>query len=244
MSSNKQGGIGDVVRTVLYAVLIALAVRTLAYEPFNIPSGSMIPTLLEGDYLFVSKFSYGYSYHTIAFGYPLFQGRIFGSQPERGDVAVFKLPTDPSIDYIKRIVGLPGDRVQVREGRLYVNDELVERTRIGGYELRDRFGRVEQVTEYEERLDDRTYSVLERTQNHFLDNTQVFEVPADHYFAMGDNRDASQDSRVLNAVGYIPEENLVGRAEFLWFSLDGARFWEIWRWPTSIRFNRLFTGIE
>ncbi|WP_366656397.1 signal peptidase I [Fodinicurvata sp. EGI_FJ10296] len=244
MSSKKQGGIGDVIKTVVYAVLIALAVRTLAYEPFNIPSGSMIPTLLEGDYLFVSKFSYGYSYHTIAFGYPLFNGRIFGSDPERGDVAVFKLPSDPSVDYIKRIVGLPGDTVQVRDGSLYINDELIERTEVGQYELRDRFGRVESVTEYSEQLGDHSYSVLERTRNHFLDNTQVFEVPEDHYFAMGDNRDSSQDSRVLNAVGFIPEENLVGRAEFLWFSLDDARFWEIWRWPTAIRFDRLFTAIQ
>ena len=217
------GGVLETVKTVVYAVLIALVVRTIAYEPFNIPSGSMVPTLLVGDYLFVSKFSFGYSRYSLPFGLPLFSGRIslpFSHLPERGDVAVFKLPTDPSTDYIKRIVGLPGDHIQVRHGNLYINEQLVPRRAI----------------------DDYVYE--ESGTNGPLDNTPVYEVPPGHYFAMGDNRDNSQDSRVLSAVGYVPAENLVGRAQFLFFSTTGAaRWWEIWKWPFAIRYRRLLNGV-
>jgi signal peptidase I len=226
------GGILDTAKTIVYAVLIALVVRTVAYEPFNIPSGSMIPTLLVGDYLFVSKFSYGYSRYSLPFGLPLFSGRIFFHSPERGDVAVFKLPTDNSTDYIKRLVGLPGDRIQVKNGILYINDQPCPRQRVDDY-IYEEGGSVMPLARY-----------IKLGDNGPLDNTQVYHVPPGEYFAMGDNRDNSQDSRVLSAVGYVPAENLVGRAEFIFFSTDGsARLWEFWKWPFAIRYNRLLHGV-
>jgi signal peptidase I len=244
MAKKERGGVGETVRTIIYAVLIALGVRTLAFEPFNIPSGSMIPTLLIGDYLFVSKFSYGYSRETIAFGLPLFDGRIFGSDPERGDVAVFKLPTDTSVDYIKRVIGLPGDRIQMKNGVLNINGEPVERKRIEDY-TGTCSGGVEVFQQYIETLPNGvTHRIIERSDAGGLDNTQLYEVPANHYFMMGDNRDCSQDSRVLSLVGYVPEENFVGRAEVLWFSLEDASFWEFWKWPFALRLSRMFTGVS
>ena len=245
MKTKKSSGLGETLRTIIYAVLIAFAVRTFAYEPFNIPSGSMIPTLLEGDYLFVSKFSYGYSHHTIAFGVPLFDGRLFGQRAEPGDVAVFKLPSDPSTDYIKRVIGLPGDRVQVVGGILHINGQPVVREPVGTYQTTDRLGRIERGTIYQETLPSgRSYQIRELGDDLPLDNTELYVVPQGHYFMMGDNRDRSQDSRVLGQVGYVPEENLVGRAEFIWFSLEEGSFWQFWRWPTELRWNRMFTGIR
>lgn len=239
MQKKSSGGLGETLRTVVVAVLIAVGVRTFAYEPFNIPSGSMIPTLLVGDYLFVSKFSYGYSHMSLPFGPPLFDGRIFGSQPERGDVVVFKLPRDPSVDYIKRVIGLPGDRIQMREGRLYINGQLVPREPVGEEVVDGRLMRA-----YVETLPNGvSHRILEVADTLPLDTTPVYEVPEGHYFMMGDNRDNSSDSRRLDDVGYVPEVNLVGRAEVIWFSLEDARFWQIWKWPTGIRFDRLFTSI-
>jgi signal peptidase I len=235
----------ETVRTVVYAVLFAVVVRTFMFEPFNIPSGSMIPTLLVGDYLFVSKYAYGYSKHSLPFSPPLFKGRVFGSEPERGDVAVFKLPRDNKTDYIKRIIGLPGDRIQVITGILHINGEPVKRRRIGDFpgELPGQRASIQ----YQEVLPGgRIHQIIE-TAGDFgpLDNTQTYMVPKGHYFAMGDNRDSSLDSRVQNQVGFVPAENLVGRAEFLFFSTNGtARIWEIWKWPGSIRYDRLFNGIE
>jgi len=247
------GGVLETVKTVVYAVLIALVVRTVAYEPFNIPSGSMVPTLLVGDYLFVSKFSYGYSRYSLPFGLPLFSGRIylpFSGMPERGDVAVFKLPTDPSTDYIKRIVGLPGDKMQMRHGNLYINDQLVPRRQIEDY-LYEEGGSAVLLQQYIEALPrgpnepPKDHPIVKVGNNGPLDNTPVYEVPAGYYFAMGDNRDNSQDSRVLSAVGYIPAENLVGKAQFLFFSTDGsARWWEVWKWPIAVRYGRLFRGVS
>lgn len=247
------GGLVETIKTVIYAVLIAVVVRTVAYEPFNIPSGSMVPTLLVGDYLFVSKFSYGYSRYSLPFGLPLFSGRIylpFSEKPQRGDVAVFKLPTDPSVDYIKRIVGLPGDQIQMRHGELYINDQLVPRRPFGEY-LYEEGRSVIVLKQYLEALPrgpgmpPKEHRIIEVSNDGPLDNTPVYTVPPDHYFAMGDNRDNSQDSRVLSAVGYIPAENLVGKAQFIFFSTDGsARWWEIWKWPFAIRYSRLFEGIH
>lgn len=246
MHKRKSSGFGETIRTVVIAVLIAFAVRTFAYEPFNIPSGSMIPTLLVGDYLFVSKFSYGYSRYSIAFGLPLFQGRIFGHEPERGDVVVFKLPSDPSKDYIKRLIGMPGERIRVVEGVLYINGEPVQRRRITDYELVAESGGVIPVPRYVETLPNgRQYDILEaRGDASLYDNTREFIVPEGQYFFMGDNRDRSLDSRTTD-VGFVPAENLVGRAEFIWFSLsDNTRFWEIWEWPFHLRFGRLFSGVN
>lgn len=244
--SKRTGGLGETVKTIIYAGLIALGVRTFAYEPFNIPSKSMVPTLLVGDYLFVSKFSYGYSRHSLPFSLPLISGRIFASAPERGDVAVFKLPADNSTDYIKRIIGLPGDRIQVVNGILVINGTPVERRRVGEYVDTDEYGNATTYAKYIETLPGgREHVIIEKSDNGQLDNTPVYTVPPGHYFAMGDNRDNSLDSRVLNMVGFVPAENLVGRAEILFFSTNGgARFWEVWRWPVAIRFSRLFDGIE
>ncbi len=247
MSDNKkdEGGFWEMVRTVSWAVVIALFIRTFAYEPFNIPSGSMIPTLLVGDYLFVSKYSYGYSRYSLPFGLPLIPGRIFFDSPQRGDVAVFKLPSDNETDYIKRIVGLPGDTVQVNKGILSINGKPVERQRIGEFTTHDGFGRYIQVPLYDETLPNGVdHEIIEMNDVSPLDNTTLFSIPEGHYFAMGDNRDNSLDSRVSTGVGFIPAENLVGRAEVVFFSTNGsARFWEIWKWPQSIRWDRLFHGI-
>jgi signal peptidase I len=244
VSRSKSKGLWETARTLVYAVAIALAVRTVAYEPFNIPSGSMKPTLLVGDYLFVSKFAYGYSKHSFPFSLPLFEGRIFERLPERGDVAVFKLPSDNRTDYIKRIVGLPGDEIQVREGILYINGEAAERVR--GENFHDDDGTSNGAhPRYRETLPNgASYNVLDLVQHGSLDNTDVYRVPAGHVFAMGDNRDNSLDSRV-DSVGYIPVENLIGRAEIIFFSTNSkARFWEVWNWPATVRFTRLFHLIE
>lgn len=244
--SGEKGGIGETIRVIVHALILALLVRTLLFQPFNIPSGSMMPTLMIGDYLFVSKYSYGYSRYSFPFGPPLFEGRVWDGSPERGDVAVFKLPTDNNTDYIKRVIGLPGDTVQVRDSILYINDEAVDRRQVDDFVAVDPRGREQRVERYIETLDSgASYTVLQLTETGFGDNTQVYEVPEDHYFMMGDNRDNSTDSRVQTAVGYVPHENLIGRAEMIFFSIDeGARVWEVWRWPTSVRWDRLLSTVR
>jgi len=247
MSDNKySGGLWETIRVVFYAVLIAFFIRTVAFEPFNIPSGSMVPTLLVGDYLFVSKFSYGYSRYSLPLGLPLFDGRIIGDEPERGDVAVFRLPRDDSTDYIKRIIGLPGDRIQVTGGILHINDAPVERRRIEDFDPPPGVGASGPLAQYIEVLPNgREHRIIEATDNGAFDNTREYLVPEGHYFAMGDNRDNSLDSRFANGVGFVPAQNLVGRAEILFFSANGdARIWEIWKWPWGIRYSRIFDLIE
>jgi signal peptidase I len=251
MAKRASGGLLENVKTIVYAGLIAIGIRTVAFEPFNIPSGSMIPTLLIGDYLFVSKYSYGYSRFSLPLSPPLFSGRIFGRLPARGDVAVFKLPRDNSTDYIKRIIGLPGDRIQMMGGQLYVNGERVPRRDVGEYTAEEDGGIAVRLKRYLETLPGtkehpvgRQHFILKADDNQPLDNTQEFLIPEGHVFAMGDNRDNSLDSRVLNAVGFIPLENLVGRAEFIFFSVNAtAQWWEVWEWPFEIRWTRLFSGI-
>jgi signal peptidase I len=244
VQKKKTGGLLDTLKTVFWAILIALMVRTFAFEPFNIPSGSMIPTLLVGDYLFVSKFSYGYSKHSMPFSLPIIPGRVFESEPERGDVVVFKLPSDTSQDYIKRVIGLPGDTVQVKEGRLYINNKMIERERIEDYILTDGGGRSAAVPQYIETLPNgRVHRILEMFGDQGpSDNTEAFTVPEGHFFMMGDNRDNSADSRAFpSRFRFVPIENLVGRAEFLFYSKDSSQ-------PVydlgSIRFDRLFQGIN
>jgi len=243
MAKKKISGFFESVKTIVYALLIALVIRTVAFEPFNIPSGSMRPTLEIGDYLFVSKFSYGYSKHSLPLSLPLIPGRILFSDPERGDVAVFKLPSDNKTDYIKRIVGVPGDKIQVKYGRLRINGKIVSRRKVKDNLLASDFGESRKVTRYIETLPNgKTYAIFEKSDQDPLDDTGVYTVPHNHYFAMGDNRDNSQDSLTLQ-VGFIPKQNLVGRAEILFFSKnDNARWWEIWKWAEG-RTNRFFTKI-
>ena len=246
-------------KTIVYAGLIAVGVRTFLYEPFNIPSGSMEPTLLIGDYLFVSKYSYGYSKYSMPFSPDIFGGRLFGSLPKRGDVAVFKYPRDTSIDYIKRIIGLPGDHIQVKHGQLFINGKECPREPLGSYDTDDN-GYVQREKLYIETLpngvrheilkatdgsDDSRLPGFDPAKEFDPNNTIEYVVPPDHVFAMGDHRDNSADSRFMNAVGFVPVENLVGRAEFLFFSIDAAHPWyEIWWWPFEIRWNRLIERVH
>jgi signal peptidase I len=238
---------GELAKTVIYAGLIAIVIRTFLFQPFNIPSASMEATLLVGDYLFVQKFSYGYSRYTFPFGaWPAgdkMHGRFMGSQPTRGDVIVFKYPQDNSTDFIKRLIGLPGETVQMKEGRLYINGAIVPRKRVADYI--EKVGDEERhVPQYEETLPGgKTYFTLDRDTNSPLDDTRLFKVPAGHYFMMGDNRDNSDDSR--QAVGFVPYENLEGKAMIRFFSTDGsARFWEVWKWPFAIRYTRILSLVN
>jgi signal peptidase I len=235
----------EIVKTVVYALLIAGVIRSFLFQPFNIPSASMEDTLLIGDYLFVSKYSYGYSRHSFPFSLCLGQnclpisGRALARAPERGDIVVFKLPADNSTDYIKRVIGLPGDRIQVTGGLLYINGEVVPREQVEPFLDRGFAGNEVRVPRYRETLPNGvSYAVLDREPNGNLDNTEVFVVPENHFFMMGDNRDNSDDSRA--GVGYVPLENLVGKAQVIFFSTDGsARIWEFWKWPLAIRYGRL-----
>lgn len=237
----------DFMKTAVIAVILAMLIRTFLYEPFNIPSGSMKPTLEVGDYLFVYKPSYGFSHFSFPFGIsPLpDEGRVMARRPSRGDIVVFKLPTNTGIDYIKRIIGLPGDTVQVIDGRLYINHRMVKRETVSLRRV-DENGQATTVTDYLETLPNGVvHHIYEESDNGPLDNTKEYKVPEGHYFMMGDNRDNSQDSRVMDHVGFVPYENLVGRASFIFFSTNGyANMAEIWKWPMSIRYNRLFKIIE
>jgi len=243
--NDKEGGLYETVKVIIQALLIALVVRTFLFQPFNIPSGSMKDTLLIGDYLFVSKYSYGYSRYSFPFGMAPISGRIWGAEPERGDIAVFKLPTDPSIDYIKRVIGLPGDTVQVVDGIVHINGEAVPRTRIDDYIEQSPSGAVRRVPRYRETLPNGvSYDTLDLTDRGQLDNTREYKVPEGHFFMMGDNRDNSVDSRVLSRVGYVPYENFIGRAEVLFFSIgDDTPAWQIWTWPWTVRWSRIGQGL-
>ena len=233
----------DTIKTLLVAGIIAISFRSVVAEPFNIPSGSMIPTLLVGDYLFVSKYSYGYSRYSFPFGIAPINGRVFEDTPQRGDVAVFRLPSNPSVDYIKRVIGLPGDVVQVKQGILHLNNTPVNRRLIGTVQPSSLQSTADTV--YRETLPDgREHMIQEVNDIQLFDNTQAFTIPEGHYFMMGDNRDNSRDSR-SSSVGVVPIENFIGKAQFIFFSVDqSARIWEFWKWPTSVRFSRIGSSIE
>ena len=242
--AGQQGGFFELVKVVLQALLIALVVRTFLFQPFNIPSGSMIPTLLVGDYLFVSKYSYGFSRFSFPLSPDLFKGRILATPPKRGDVVVFKLPRDNATDYIKRVIGLPGDTLQMKEGRLYINGAMVPREPIAKVHTEDYEGRETDVATYRETLPGGVaHTVIEvQGDTGFNDNTELFTVPENSYFMMGDNRDNSLDSRVppdQGGVGYVPFANLIGRAEIIFFSNAGQPAWKVWEWPWTVRWDRL-----
>jgi signal peptidase I len=240
---SKESGLAETGRVIFQALLIALVIRTLLFQPFSIPSGSMKGTLLVGDYLFVSQFSYGYSRYSFPLSLPLFSGRILASQPQRGDVVVFRLPKDDSIDYIKRVIGLPGDRIAVLEGLLHINGVPVTRERVSDF-VDDETGA--RIRRWRETLPNGvSYLTLDLQDQGMLDNTGEYLVPPGHYFMMGDNRDDSIDSRVPSQVGYVPFENLVGKAQVIFFSIgDGEPAWHIWSWPGSVRWRRLFTLVR
>ena len=243
---NAKEELAEFFKTAVIAVFLALLIRSLLFEPFNIPSGSMKLTLLVVDYLFVNKPSYGYSRYSFPFGLAPLDGRVWDKEPQRGDVIVFKLPTNPSIDYIKRLVAMPGETVQVTNGRLYINDVLVPREAIGIKEDTNLYGQTRAMYHYLETLPGgAVHEIYEESDYEALDNTPLYTVPEGHYFFMGDNRDNSQDSRVAQSVGFVPYENLVGRADFLFFSTNGhAKIYEPWKWPWSLRYKRFFNDID
>jgi signal peptidase I len=228
---------------IIVCVLLPLTLRSFLYAPFHIPSGSMKQTLLIGDYIFVSKFAYGYSRFSIPFSPNVFGGKRVmadGKTPHRGDVVVFRLPSDNSVDYVKRLIGLPGDRIRVENGEVILNGRKLERTPIAEPFIDDNG---QKIAAYTETLPEGvSYTVLDQNPMGPLDNTPEYRVPAGHYFMMGDNRDNSQDSRVLSVVGYVPAENLVGRAEIIFFSLKQP-FWQIWGWFTGLRTERFLKWV-
>ena len=244
MINSKKNNFFNNLKSIIIAILIALIIRSFIFEPFNIPSGSMKPNLLVGDFIFVSKYSYGFSKHSLPFSIPLIPGKIFSNTPERGDVVVFKTPENNRTDYIKRVIGLPGDKIEIKNGVIFINESEISRKKLNDFIDTDKNTNNKRVRMYNEYFFNKEINILDITDNGIADNTQIFNVPDNHFFVMGDNRDNSQDSRFISTVGFIPYENLVGKAQFIFFSLENARFLQIWKWPNSIRYERIFQKIQ
>ena len=248
-STKSEGGIGEAIRVVIHALIIAAIIRTFLFQPFNIPSGSMESTLLVGDYLFVSKYSYGYSHYSLPFSPPLFSGRILGSAPARGDVVVFRFPREDNIDYIKRVIGLPGDHIQMRDGRVWINGHAAELKPDGLGEAENDNGSSEPAQRYVETLPGGVSHIIFKIHdNGRLDNTAEVTVPPGHLFVMGDNRDNSADSRVPvreGGAGLLPTDDLVGRVDAIVGSWDlGIRSQPVWTWLSGFRLARFFTAVH
>ena len=243
MTKVKKNGFFGNLKSILIAIFIALLIRSFIFEPFNIPSGSMKPNLLVGDFIFVSKYSYGFSKHSLPFSIPLIPGKIFSNTPKRGDVVVFKTPENNRTDYIKRVIGLPGDKVKIINGKIYLNNNFIVRKKMKDFIDTDQNTSTKRIRKYKEYLGEFTFDVLDIMDNGIADNTELFIVPEGYFFVMGDNRDNSQDSR-FKTVGYIPINNLVGKARFIFFSLENSRFLEIWKWPNALRGSRIFSVIR
>ncbi len=233
-------------KTLIYALIIAVIIRSLLIQPFYIPSSSMEPNLLVGDRLFVTKYSYGYSKHSFPFSPPIFEGRLIEKKPERGDVVVFKTPADNRTDYIKRLIGLPGDQIQFIDANLYINNSEVLKSRISKIDEIYCGKKIIDVFTFEEQLPNNKIHKTVYLKDYSFQNSDTFIVPEDHYFFLGDNRDCSKDSRFLTSVGYVHKDNLVGKARFIFFSSDKniANIFSFWKWNKSIRFERFFKRIN
>jgi len=234
------------IKTLFYALIIALLIRSILFQPFYIPSSSMEPNLLIGDRLFVSKYSYGYSRHSFPFSLKIFNDRFLERKPKRGDIIVFKTPADNRTDYIKRLIGLPGDTIQIIDKKLFLNNKEIQRKKIQNYIKINCGDEILDAIFYEETLPNGISYVTVYRDNDTMLNTDKFVVPYNHYFFMGDNRDCSKDSRFLSSVGYVNFNNFVGKAQIIFFSNDinNGSFFEFWKWNKSIRFSRLFNKIN
>ena len=236
----------DNFKTLFYALIIAVIIRSLLIQPFYIPSSSMEPTLLVGDRLFVTKYSYGYSKHSFPFSPPIFKNRLMFTEPKRGDVVVFKTPADNRTDYIKRLIGFPGDRIQFIDSNLYINNSEILKSIKSKNDKIYCGDRTIEVFTFEENLSNRKKHNTVYFKDYSFQNSDLFIVPEDYYFFLGDNRDCSKDSRFLSSVGYVHKDNLVGKAEFIFFSSDKSigSFFAFWKWHKSIRFDRIFKKIN
>ena len=233
-------------KTLIYALIIAVIIRSLIIQPFYIPSSSMEPNLLVGDRLFVTKYSYGYSKHSFPFSPPIFKERILSKKPNRGDVVVFKTPADNRTDYIKRLIGLPGDQIQFIDSNLYINNNEVLKSRISKNDEIYCGNKTIKVFTFEELLPNKKKYNTVYLKDFSYQNSDIFIVPEKHYFFLGDNRDCSKDSRFLSSVGYVHEDNLVGKAQFIFFSSDKSKgnIFSFWKWNKSVRFDRFFKKIK
>ena len=242
----KKSIIIDNIKTLIYALIIAIFIRSLIIQPFFIPSSSMELNLLVGDRLFVTKYSYGYSKHSFPFSPPIFKNRIFENKPNKGDIVVFKTPSDNRTDYIKRLIGVPGDIIQFIDGNLYINNNQVVRTLVNNNVYLYCGSQKINVSTYEETLANNKSYIVSYRNDVSYQNSDKYIVPDNYYFFLGDNRDCSKDSRFLSEVGYVHKNNLVGKAQFLFFSSDSRKgsIFEIWKWPKIIRYDRFFKKLN